>query len=174
MIEESRDCAEILDFVFGFNARKRQRHDEDEVGALGSQYNSADGVLSQDSVPAASLEADVNGAGQFKRPFNKWSAKSASSKHTNAAQVDGVVETAEVAAQPEVNEVKGDKVTVDGFKIPLATTPLKKGEFESPYRHYKLETKILPHHLTPQSAAVSAKSELGNAANSADSKAVNS
>ena len=173
MIEESRDCADILDFVFGFKARKRQRNDEDEATALSSQYNSADVMLSQDSVPA-SQEADLNGAGQFKRPFNKWSAKSPSSQHINTAQVDGVVETAEVPAQPEVNEVKGDKVTADGFKIPLATTPLKKGEFESPYRHYKLETKILPHHLTPQSAAVSAKSELGNAASSADSKAANS
>lgn len=167
MIEESRDCADILDFVFGFKARKRQRNDEDEATALGSQYNSTDGVLSQDSVPA-SQEADLNGAGQFKRPFNKWSAKSASSQPIITPQVDGVGETAEVAAQHDVNDGKGDKVTVDGFKIPLATTPLKKGEFESPYRHYKLETKILPHHLTPQSAAVSAKSELGNVSSSAD------
>ena len=54
----------------------------------------------------------------------------------------------------------GDKVTADGFKIPLATTHLKKGEFESPYRHYKLETTIKPHHLTSNAVpVVPAKSE---------------
>lgn len=56
MIEEAQDCAEILDFVFGFKPRKRHRTDDDDA----SVQNDADGALSQDSVPA-SQDTDMNG-----------------------------------------------------------------------------------------------------------------
>lgn len=33
----------------------------------------------------------------------------------------------------------------EGFKIPMGPLNVKKGEFESPYRHYQLSTVIGPH-----------------------------
>ena len=42
MAEEARDCAEILDFVFAFKARKRQKTDDEEpINGTSSQVNGA-------------------------------------------------------------------------------------------------------------------------------------
>ena len=88
----------------------------------------ADTPLSQDS---ANNPENGDQNGQLKRPYRKWSSKG------NVADTEGADKSKSQEGEP-----KSEKVTADGFKIPQTTTPLKKGEFESPYRHYKLDTVI--------------------------------